>query len=209
VGGAGDRPCGRLAGPDVRGRIHFLAPSATGTTRTFPAEIALENPDGALKAGHDRRVSLVRRTYDVGGRRPARRPAGARPRAVAIVLDGDVARVRPVSLGALEGRPRARREGWPPGDWLIVSGHRGLVDGQRVSGRGATRMTITDLSIRHRLTVYVLMVFILVAGTGAYTSLPRESFPEVEIPLIVVYTGYLGASPEDIETLLTRRSRRS
>jgi multidrug efflux pump len=65
-------------------------------------------------------------------------------------------------------------------------------------------MTITDLSIRHRLTVYVLIVFILVAGVGSYTSLPRESFPEVEIPLIVVYTGYLGASPEDVETLLTR-----
>jgi multidrug efflux pump len=65
-------------------------------------------------------------------------------------------------------------------------------------------MTITDLSIRNRLTVYVLILFILVAGTGAYTSLPRESFPEVEIPLIVVYTGYLGASPEDVETLITR-----
>ena len=65
-------------------------------------------------------------------------------------------------------------------------------------------MTLTDLSIRHRLTVYVLVVFMIVAGVGAYTSLPRESFPEVEIPLIVVYTGYLGASPEDVETLLTR-----
>jgi multidrug efflux pump len=65
-------------------------------------------------------------------------------------------------------------------------------------------MTITDLGIRHRLTVYVLMVAILVAGTSAYTALPRESYPEVKIPLIVVYTGYLGASPQDIETLLTR-----
>jgi multidrug efflux pump len=65
-------------------------------------------------------------------------------------------------------------------------------------------MTITDLSLRHRLTVYVSMIVILVAGTGAYTTLPRESFPEVEIPLIVVYTGYLGSSPEDVETLITR-----
>jgi multidrug efflux pump subunit AcrB len=65
-------------------------------------------------------------------------------------------------------------------------------------------MTITDLSLRHRLTVYVLMVFIVVMGTGSYVSLPRESFPEVEIPLILVYTGYLGASPQDVETLVTR-----
>ena len=65
-------------------------------------------------------------------------------------------------------------------------------------------MTLTDLGLRHRLTVYVLIIFILVSGAGAYLSLPRESFPEVEIPLILVYTGYLGASPEDVETLLTR-----
>ncbi len=65
-------------------------------------------------------------------------------------------------------------------------------------------MNVTDYSIRHRLTVYVLIVLLLVMGASAYTSLPRESFPEVEIPLIVVYTGYLGASPEDVETLITR-----
>ena len=65
-------------------------------------------------------------------------------------------------------------------------------------------MTLTDLALRHRLTVYVLILFVLISGTGAYMSLPRESFPEVEIPLILVYTGYLGTSPEDVETLLTR-----
>ena len=65
-------------------------------------------------------------------------------------------------------------------------------------------MTLTDLALRHRLTVYVPILFVLFSGAGAYLSLPRESFPEVEIPLILVYTGYLGASPEDVETLLTR-----
>jgi multidrug efflux pump len=65
-------------------------------------------------------------------------------------------------------------------------------------------MNITDLSIRHRLTVYVLILAIVIGGVSAYRALPRESFPEVEIPLILVYTGYLGASPQDVETLLTR-----
>jgi multidrug efflux pump subunit AcrB len=65
-------------------------------------------------------------------------------------------------------------------------------------------MKITDYSIRHRLTVYVVVVLIAVAGITAYTSLPRESFPEVKIPLIFVYTLYPGTSPEDMETLVTR-----
>jgi multidrug efflux pump subunit AcrB len=63
---------------------------------------------------------------------------------------------------------------------------------------------ITDYSIRHRLTIYVLTVLIAVAGITSYTSLPRESFPEVKIPLIFVYTLYPGVSPQDMETLVTR-----
>jgi multidrug efflux pump subunit AcrB len=51
-------------------------------------------------------------------------------------------------------------------------------------------VNVTDWSIRHRVAVWVLMVLIAVAGIGAWTSLPRESFPEVEIPLILVYTPF-------------------
>lgn len=65
-------------------------------------------------------------------------------------------------------------------------------------------MRITEYSIRHRLTVYVLIALILVAGISAYVSLPLESFPEIKIPLILVYTIYSGVSPEDIETIITR-----
>ncbi|HXV64982.1 MAG TPA: efflux RND transporter permease subunit [Vicinamibacteria bacterium] len=65
-------------------------------------------------------------------------------------------------------------------------------------------MRLTDYSIHHRLTVYVLTVLIAVAGVTSYVSLPRESFPEVQIPLIFVYTVYPGVSPADIETLITR-----
>ena len=66
-------------------------------------------------------------------------------------------------------------------------------------------MNLTDLAIRHRLTVYVLMALIVVAGVTAYTTLPVESFPEVQIPLILVSTSYQGVSPEDMETLVTRQ----
>ena len=65
-------------------------------------------------------------------------------------------------------------------------------------------MNLTDLAIRHRLTVYVLMVLIVVIGASAYTSLPLESFPEIKIPLILVSTSYQGVSPADMETLVTR-----
>jgi len=66
-------------------------------------------------------------------------------------------------------------------------------------------VNLTDFAIQHRLTVYVMMALIVVAGVSAYTSLPVESFPEVKIPLILVSTSYQGVSPADMETLVTRQ----
>jgi len=62
---------------------------------------------------------------------------------------------------------------------------------------------ITNVSLRHRATVYFLLVVLIIAGVTAYVTLPRESSPDVQIPLIIVYTRYTGASPADIETLIT------
>ena len=65
-------------------------------------------------------------------------------------------------------------------------------------------MNLTEYSIRHRLTIYVLIGLIVIVGASTYVSMPRESFPEVKIPLIIVYTVYAGVAPADMETLITR-----
>lgn len=65
-------------------------------------------------------------------------------------------------------------------------------------------MKVTRYAIRRRLSVYFLILIFCLGGVGVYVSLPRESFPEVEIPLVVVYTIYPGVSPTDMETLVTR-----
>jgi membrane fusion protein, multidrug efflux system len=119
-------------GRAFEGRIDYVAPSVTGSTRTFPVEIAIDNRDGALRPGMIARVSLVRRTYRsaVVVPRDALQERDTGP--VAVVLDEDRARVRPVVLGAMQGERVLVESGLDAGDWLIVSGHRGLVDGQRV-----------------------------------------------------------------------------
>ena len=65
-------------------------------------------------------------------------------------------------------------------------------------------MKITKYAIRHRLSVYFLILILCLGGVGVYVSMPRESFPEVEVPFILVYTIYPGVSPTDMETLVTR-----
>jgi len=66
-------------------------------------------------------------------------------------------------------------------------------------------MLITDLSIRNRTSIAVLGLMIIVLGTYSYISLPREAFPDVSIPHIMVNTIYEGVSPEDVETSVTMK----
>ncbi len=64
-------------------------------------------------------------------------------------------------------------------------------------------MLMTDIALKYRSTMFLLMLMIIIFGSLSYSSLPRESEPDVELPFIIVNTIYAGASPEDIETLIT------
>lgn len=66
------------------------------------------------------------------------------------------------------------------------------------------RFFLSDWAIAHRTGVYVLTFLILVFGTYSYIHLPKEQFPEIVIPTIVITTVYPGNSPSDIENLITR-----
>ncbi|MBU1089471.1 efflux RND transporter permease subunit [Patescibacteria group bacterium] len=55
-----------------------------------------------------------------------------------------------------------------------------------------------------RVALLVLALFVI-GGTASLFSLPLESDPEVKIPIAIVSTGYPGASPADIEKLITDR----
>lgn len=62
----------------------------------------------------------------------------------------------------------------------------------------------TSWAIDNRTSIYVLAIFISVLGLMNYFAIPKEQFPQVVIPYIVVNTAYPGTSPEDIENLVTR-----
>jgi len=66
-------------------------------------------------------------------------------------------------------------------------------------------MLLTDLSIRNRTTVAVLGLIIVLLGGYSYVTLPREAFPDIPIPYIMITTIYEGVSPEDGETAVTMK----
>lgn len=64
-------------------------------------------------------------------------------------------------------------------------------------------MNLSNLAIDRSTTVYVLLLLVVIAGVYSYVTLPRESNPEVVIPVVLVTTTYEGVAPSDIETLVT------
>lgn len=65
-------------------------------------------------------------------------------------------------------------------------------------------MNLVELAIRNtRLTLSVL-VFLILSGTMAYMTIPKEAEPDIQIPIIYVSMHYEGISPEDSERLLLR-----
>ncbi len=59
-------------------------------------------------------------------------------------------------------------------------------------------------AINNKTSIYILCVILSLAGIFAYNSLPKEQFPEVKFPSILVTTVYPGTSPKDIESLVSK-----
>ncbi len=62
----------------------------------------------------------------------------------------------------------------------------------------------TSWAIDNKVSIYVLTIIITSLGLLSYLSIPKEQFPEIIIPTIVINTVYPGTSPEDMENLVTR-----
>lgn len=62
----------------------------------------------------------------------------------------------------------------------------------------------TSWSINNKTSIYLLMIFVTLAGVFQFVTLPKEQYPDIVIPTIYVSTIYVGNSPKDIENLVTR-----
>ncbi len=63
---------------------------------------------------------------------------------------------------------------------------------------------ITNLALNNRNTVILLTLVIIIFGVISFNNLPKELYPEVAFPTIMVQTVYPGNAPADIENLITR-----
>ncbi len=62
----------------------------------------------------------------------------------------------------------------------------------------------TSWAIDNRTAIFIITVIITLVGIMSYNALPKEQFPDVVVPTIIVTTVYPGASPTDMEQLVTK-----
>ncbi len=63
---------------------------------------------------------------------------------------------------------------------------------------------LIDAALSRTRTMLVLLIFILVAGALTYVTIPKESSPDITIPIIYVSVSHQGISPGDAERLIAR-----
>lgn len=66
-------------------------------------------------------------------------------------------------------------------------------------------MWVTRVSIRNPVFATMVMLAFVVVGLFSYNRLPVDQFPEIQFPIVVVQTSYPGASPESVESDVTRK----
>ena len=70
-------------------------------------------------------------------------------------------------------------------------------------GTGAIYNMIGWLATNQK-TVYLFTTILTIVGIVIYNILPREQFPDIKVPQIIVQTIYAGTTPTDIENTITK-----
>ncbi len=65
-------------------------------------------------------------------------------------------------------------------------------------------MTLIDAAYERSRTTLSILFLILIAGVYSYINIPKESNPDIDIPIIYVSLHHEGIQPEDAERLLLR-----
>jgi multidrug efflux pump len=65
-------------------------------------------------------------------------------------------------------------------------------------------MSLIDASLNRSRTVIATLVLLLIAGAFAFSSIPKESEPDINVPYIYTIVTLEGVSPEDGERLLIK-----
>ncbi|MDR0469039.1 MAG: efflux RND transporter permease subunit [Peptococcaceae bacterium] len=62
---------------------------------------------------------------------------------------------------------------------------------------------LTEVLVKRPVAAIMIISAIIIFGAMALISMPQELTPDIEMPMIIIYTVYPGAGPEDVEKLVS------
>jgi len=173
-------------GEQVQGTVVFIAQSADPATRTFQIDLSVPNPSYALRDEVTAEITI---------------PLGTRP-----------AHTLPQSALTLD-------DGWAAGQWSWPNcrGHRRRT-GVRKRGhtrhndfhdRCTVRWWIVNVLVKAAISrarmVFAFIILSVAAGWLAFTGLPKEGSPNIDIPTLYVSVNFPGVSAADAPNFLKTR----
>ena len=63
----------------------------------------------------------------------------------------------------------------------------------------------SNFAIKKATVFFILIIITIILGITSYRQLPREWSPNIQIPILIVTTPYIGATPTDIETSISQQ----
>ena len=201
-----------LSQPGVihNGTVSFVALAAEPASKTFPVKITVKNPDGSFRPGMIVTVLFAKRPRDNRIVLPQSAVLVKEGRKWVFIALNGAAREREVKTGAVVHDEVEITGGLQPGELVVIQGQHNLLDGDKIragSGgaakNGGIQLKITEVALRHKITVFFGLFILIIIGMNAYLTLPRESAPDIPIPIFIVTTVYPGVAPQDMERLVT------
>lgn len=62
----------------------------------------------------------------------------------------------------------------------------------------------SNYSVRKPFTVFVAVILIILLGVISFTNMTTDLLPKMDLPYAIIMTTYVGASPEKVETVVTK-----
>ena len=64
-------------------------------------------------------------------------------------------------------------------------------------------------SVKKPMTIFVIVVIIIALGVVSLMGMTPDLMPSIDLPYVVVMTTYVGATPEEVETAVTKPLEKS
>ena len=65
-------------------------------------------------------------------------------------------------------------------------------------------MNLSSLAVKRPVMITMIVLVIVLLGAISLNRLPIDLFPEIELPIAVVFTSYTEAGPQEVENLVTK-----